>query len=917
MDVIATLIEINAYDPVAGAMVTGRITNRNDPRATTANGMEWLPILQTAPTVGTSVFNGAFTGAGQIDLGDFTITLADALGDAFTRLVWDGADIKIYAGSLAAGSTFPLVFRAVGNGAQRKGRLELQVSLTSRASLLDVNILTQSYAGTGQLEGDTGLKGTPKPWVFGSAKFCRPVLIDAVRQIYQVSAYGPVQDITNVFEGGQEITTFDGDKDLTTIMADTGPNGAKWWRNKTYGLIRLGRRPLYQLTCHVLGDNGAVTNGNALTKLGDIIARILSLTSTITISATSLTTLNTNVTQPFDDYYDSQATVNEVITNLLMSVGGYYTFNPSGQLIFGLVRFGTSTLNLDGLNRTEPTVLGINSLPTSAPVWYLRLGAAQCHFVHSASDMPAIIAQQGADIAKAQAAADSKNKTFPTSTTPPSGAIDGDLWPDSSVSPTTTRRYSASTNTWVATSNQITAAVQVPYSTGDSLEALKPSQANSDKTSSNTAAAISGQGAFATLNTAGYGSQYLTGFNVMATLANLPFGSQYLLESSGGASATLNNFKTILGVAASITGQGAFATTNTAAYGSSLLTGFGTLASLANLAFGSSYLLESSGGSSASLANFKTILGTAAGITGQAPAATDTTIQPGATKDVAISGRETTNDNPGYYFGTYPGRTVQERKNASAVGITTGASQDIGNLETIVGAVARQTFTAYSTARAWQRSHLDINSWSSWAEVYNQDRKPYFGSDLLEASGGTIATLSVFKTSLGISSGFTGQGSFATRNSINYNEVQDRWAGFTHYGSMTDGINVDMLRPQEVGSNVTERRTAAAFTGQGSFATLSNVSRGNYGNYFNLNAISFNYSVTRSDGSSVVTESLAITSLGISSGFTGQGALATKNKVGGNDFDVSYNGQGGRVERDGNGTRIYGNNGQLRVKTGF
>ncbi len=32
---------------------------------------------------------------------------------------------------------------------------------------------------------------------------------------------------------------------------------------------------------------------------------------------------------------------------------------------------------------------------------------------------------------------------------------------------------------------------------------------------------------------------------------------------------------------------------------------------------------------------------------------------------------------------------------------------------------------------------------------------------------------------------------------------------------------------------------------------------------------------------------------------------------------VSYNGQGGRVERDGNGTRVYGNNGVLRVKIGF
>jgi hypothetical protein len=34
-------------------------------------------------------------------------------------------------------------------------------------------------------------------------------------------------------------------------------------------------------------------------------------------------------------------------------------------------------------------------------------------------------------------------------------------------------------------------------------------------------------------------------------------------------------------------------------------------------------------------------------------------------------------------------------------------------------------------------------------------------------------------------------------------------------------------------------------------------------------------------------------------------------------FLVSYNGQGGRVERDGNGTRVYDNSGVLRVKMGF
>ena len=515
----------------------------------------------------------------------------------------------------------------------------------------------------------------------------------------------------------------------------------------------------------------------------------------------------------------------------------------------------------------------------------------------------------------------------------------------------------------------------------------------------------------------------------LGLLDNLFFGSPYFLETSGGAGATLNAFKTILGTANAFLNQGAFATLNSAAYGSSLLTGFGLLSPLSNLAFGSSYLLESSGGASASLANFKTSLGNAAGfagqgslatrndvlygsmiaglptaiapsqlidggllsayysvystgirvtdlkpgeananvteirtaaaIVGQAPAATDATIQIGATRDVAIAGRETTNDNPGYYFGTYPNRTVQERKNASAVGVVTGQSQDIGNLETVVSAVARQTFTSYASARAWMRSHLDSNSWSAWSEVYGQDRKPAFGADLIE-SGGALASLANFKTSLGNSAGFAGQGSFATQSYLSldataYFNMPDRIAPYRYdtigalspfYVGGTQGIAARLtdvypgefnanktegrtsaaivgqsdwatyggvptsgfatrikniqndgaieaatiydaggagplsnVYPAQRGANVTETRNSAGFAGQGSFATLSNINRANVSSYLNYNALSLNYTITRQDGTSIVTESLAITQIGIAAGFTGQGALASLNQA--------------------------------------
>jgi len=86
--------------------------------------------------------------------------------------------------------------------------------------------------------------------------------------------------------------------------------------------------------------------------------------------------------------------------------------------------------------------------------------------------------------------------------------------------------------------------------------------------------------------------------------------------------------------------------------------------------------------------------------------------------------------------------------------------------------------------------------------------------------------------------------------------------------------------PVTTGADKTSGATAAAINGQGSFATVSQIARSNVASYFNFNAFSLNYTVTRADGTSIVTESLAITNQGVSAGFSGQGSLATMSAVG-------------------------------------
>lgn len=171
-------------------------------------------------------------------------------------------------------------------------------------------------------------------------------------------------------------------------------------------------------------------------------------------------------------------------------------------------------------------------------------------------------------------------------------------------------------------------------------------------TETRVAASITGQGSLALLNSVAYGSGNVTGFGSLAALAFTTIGTN-TRRADGTTVATESMLVTSLGVASSVTGQGAFATLNSAAYGSALLTGFGALAPLGAVYFGSSLITETSGGSQASLANFKTSLGVAASITGQGWGATAS--QAAADNNLVPAANITKQPSFQDWSGTYPG----------------------------------------------------------------------------------------------------------------------------------------------------------------------------------------------------------------------------------------------------------------------
>lgn len=137
-----------------------------------------------------------------------------------------------------------------------------------------------------------------------------------------------------------------------------------------------------------------------------------------------------------------------------------------------------------------------------------------------------------------------------------------------------------------------------------------------DVTALNTAAAIAGQGAFATLNSAAYGSGLLTGFGALAPLAFTNLGNNVRL-ADGTTIATNALLQTSLGTAAAIAGQGSFA----------------TLSAINDALANSNNLLRRSAGGlfTGALAADVTALNTAAGIAGQGALATASFTQLGST----------------------------------------------------------------------------------------------------------------------------------------------------------------------------------------------------------------------------------------------------------------------------------------------
>lgn len=117
------------------------------------------------------------------------------------------------------------------------------------------------------MEGDSTLAGTPKPDLWGQGYNLACVLVDPIRQVYQIAGGGAMNAITTTFEGGNAHTMDASAASLRALMT-TSPTAGHSLPYPTRGLFRLGSAPTKPISAQAQGYSA--TPGYSATAAGII-----------------------------------------------------------------------------------------------------------------------------------------------------------------------------------------------------------------------------------------------------------------------------------------------------------------------------------------------------------------------------------------------------------------------------------------------------------------------------------------------------------------------------------------------------------------------------------------------------------------------------------------------------------------------
>jgi hypothetical protein len=253
---------------------------------------------------------------------------------------------------------------------------------------------TISGAGTSSWlwanEGTAELAGSPKIDTWGERWGVKPVMVDPVRQGYQVAGGGAISDVTT-YEGGLSHTMDASAANYRTYLTTT-PAAGHSLRYLPRGLFKLGSSPTLPISALVKGYNGGalgyVNTSGSIAR--DVVTRrgpkLVDPTDLNTTSFTNYITANPGIVGKV--IYTSTL-MSTVLDDLMKSGAGFWGYIGSSTLFY-LKKYSGPAVTAD-YNFTQKNTVAISPLPPLAVVYEVIVKYRHNDVVHTEDQVAASI----------------------------------------------------------------------------------------------------------------------------------------------------------------------------------------------------------------------------------------------------------------------------------------------------------------------------------------------------------------------------------------------------------------------------------------------------------------------------------------------------------------------------------------------
>ncbi|KPL67404.1 hypothetical protein SZ64_04360 [Erythrobacter sp. SG61-1L] len=382
------LIRVTPLYPADGGRVTVRACTANLREITGLGDVTWYPAVTKAPSLAMRLFDGDLSTSVSTGAAEFALAL-DRLRedmDWINTLVWAGAGVEIFAG--AAGETWP--WRRVFAGkvtAQDRTHDKLTLTAEVDTEPFDEDVLTLEYAGTTGAEGSADLKNRVKPLVIGHAKNVEPVLIDAVNNVYQFSAYGAIEELTELFERGSSFgSPVANYSTYSALVAATVANG-KYATCLAAGMIRLGAPAYGVITGDIKGHKVGTSTPRYTGAIIKALATIAGIDADL-LETASLDGLDAAVPRPINLVLTQQTTFRQIAAKLALACNAQSGVSFAGKLFTARIALDQpEQVVLEGRGRALPVVKKIEEKSVSTPYAKTTMGANRAWRVHTTSEI--------------------------------------------------------------------------------------------------------------------------------------------------------------------------------------------------------------------------------------------------------------------------------------------------------------------------------------------------------------------------------------------------------------------------------------------------------------------------------------------------------------------------------------------------